>query len=85
MIQKKQCRVCGGEYEPCRTHAPQNGKFRWRDVACSPDCGAIYLQRIKESRGLVSNEIEKLETQSDGVEVAIEPEVQADTLDSNRD
>lgn len=44
------CRVCGKAYEPCRT-ANRNPKvFHWQEVACSPECGAIYLQRIVESR-----------------------------------
>ena len=77
MKQKKQCRVCGGDYEPCRTHAPQNGVFRWREVACSPECGAIYLQRIQESR----YNSEKTES----IEVAAEYEINDNTLDSNRD
>lgn len=26
------------------------GRFRWQEVACSPECGAIYLERIERSR-----------------------------------
>ena len=45
----KKCRVCGASYEACRS-AKQNGVFRWQEVACSPECGAIYLAEINESR-----------------------------------
>ena len=77
MNQKKQCRVCGKEYESCRTHASRNGVFRWREVACSPECGSVYLQRIQESRGLT----EKMEP----VEIDAESEVNTGILEPNRD
>lgn len=50
----KKCRVCGKEYEACRSANRVAGVFHWQEVACSPECGAIYLQQINESRGLVS-------------------------------
>lgn len=35
----------------CHTQRPNlNNEFRWQEVACSPACGQIYLQRILESR-----------------------------------
>lgn len=49
----KKCRVCGKEYEACRSANRSAGVFRWQEVACSPECGAIYLQKIEESRGRV--------------------------------
>lgn len=47
---KKTCRVCGKEYEPCRTATRNPKVFHWQEVACSPECGATYLKRIVESR-----------------------------------
>lgn len=44
------CRVCGKEYEGCRTAKKVDGVFRWKEVACTPECGAIYLDRIRKSR-----------------------------------
>ena len=90
MSQKKQCRVCGKDYEPCHSHAPQNGVFRWREVACSPDCGAIYLRRIQESRGLIPKETKKprskkVEVRPVEIEIVAESEVEANTLEPNRD
>lgn len=44
------CRVCGKEYQSCRSANRAPGIFRWQEVACSPECGEIYLKRIIESR-----------------------------------
>ena len=44
------CRVCGKEYEACRSAKRIDGVFRWQDVACSPEHGAIYLDLIRKSR-----------------------------------
>lgn len=46
----KTCRVCGNEYEACHTAKSSSVTFRWQDVACSPECGAIYLAEIRASR-----------------------------------
>ena len=50
----KKCRVGGMEYDACRSAIRAAGVFRWQEVACSPECGAIYLQKINESRGIVN-------------------------------
>ena len=44
------CRVCGKEYEACRNAKRVDGVFRWQDVACSVEHGAIYLDLIRKSR-----------------------------------
>lgn len=49
MANKVVCRVCGKVYDACNSQ-PVFGEFRWKDVACSPECGAEYLRRIRESR-----------------------------------
>lgn len=46
----KVCRVCGKQYEACRTAKKNIGVFQWQDVACSPECGAEYLRRVNEAR-----------------------------------
>lgn len=46
----KKCRVCGKSYEACRTLDTRVGVFRWQDVACSPECGSVYLEQILTSR-----------------------------------
>ncbi len=48
----KTCRVCGRSYEACRTVSNALGVFRWQEVACSPECGSVYLQKLNESRGV---------------------------------
>ena len=82
--------MCGKEYEPCHSVGLQNGVFRWREVSCSPECGAIYLRRIQESRGLLPKEEKKDRTKKRvvepvGVEIADNSEVDTNTLDPDRD
>lgn len=50
------CKVCGKEYEYCKTFAPAN-KFRWQDVACSPECGSKYFAEVEAARN--GNKVEK--------------------------
>lgn len=52
-ITKRKCRVCGKEYEACRTNKNASGGFNWREVACSPDCGEKYLRSVMEARGAI--------------------------------
>lgn len=49
------CKTCGKEYEYCKTFAPAN-KFRWQDVACSPECGAKYFALVEASRSGVAED-----------------------------
>lgn len=53
-ITTKVCRVCGKEYEACRSAKTVAGVFRWQEVACSPECGAEYLAKVREARGEIS-------------------------------
>lgn len=46
---KRICKVCGKEYDYCKTWLSEN-KFRWQDVACSVECGAKYFADIEASR-----------------------------------
>lgn len=48
----KICKVCGKEYEYCKTWN-NNNRFRWQDVACSPECGAIYFEQVEAARNPV--------------------------------
>ena len=54
---KMKCRVCGKEYEACRNARRVDGVFRWQDVACSPDHGAVYLDLIRKSRAKQSDAV----------------------------
>lgn len=45
----KICKYCGKEYPACKT-VFKPGVFRWRDVACSPEHAAKYLEQINASR-----------------------------------
>lgn len=74
---KKICRVCGKEYETCPPSEGQIGIFRWRDVACSPKCGSIYLKELDEAR--------KKAEQSVGIEHSQPDNVQGKTERIKRD
>ena len=47
---KQICRVCGAEYQACRSANAGDGMFHWQEVACSPACGAEYLKRVLAGR-----------------------------------
>jgi hypothetical protein len=47
---KKTCRICGDQYEACRSTKSTPNVFYWQEVACSPECGMKYLQKVNESR-----------------------------------
>ena len=47
---KKNCRVCGKEYELCRNVKDGSGIFHYQEVSCSPECGAEYLRQVMEAR-----------------------------------
>lgn len=46
----KTCKVCGKQYETCRTLKPILGRDRWQDVACCPEHGAQWFAAIYASR-----------------------------------
>lgn len=46
----KICKVCGKEYPYCKT-ANRENRFRWQDVACSPEHAATYFAQVAASRG----------------------------------
>lgn len=56
----KPCKICGTPFVPCLTQLPFG--FNWRTVACSPECGQVYLHKIMVSRGLIDEQPEETET-----------------------
>ena len=44
------CRICGKEYEACRSVKRVAGVFHWQSVACCAEHGAEYLAQIRASR-----------------------------------
>lgn len=42
------CRTCGNKYFKCLSC---DGKvFKWKNVACSPECFQIYVSKVLEGR-----------------------------------
>lgn len=46
----RKCKVCGKEYEYCHTFRRDGNIFRWQDVACCPEHGSIYFERVMAAR-----------------------------------
>lgn len=46
----KVCKICGKEYECCKTVRQVPGVFRWQDVACCVEHGQEYLNLVLAAR-----------------------------------
>lgn len=88
--QTKICRVCGATYEACNSARSGSSAFNWREVACSPECGMVYLDRVTASRSVVEpveeasvmrfprkKKVEKPEPELELVEEIAVPEAEA--------
>lgn len=42
--------MCGKEFEPCKTCYKETGKFNWREMCCSKECGEKYLEAVEKAR-----------------------------------
>lgn len=51
------CRVCGKLFVPCNKSSNALGAFNYREVACSPECGAEYLRRVQAARQKITKEV----------------------------
>lgn len=79
----KKCRVCGKEYEACRTLRRVAGVFRWQDVACSPECGRVYLSKVEASRAGITAQTETAANDAAAVEEVTKPEFYIDIDDED--
>ena len=75
----KICRVCGKEYKACMAKA--TGAFRWQEVACSPECGAEYFERIRLSRLPATEKKQKKSKKQESVKAAVVEEVLPEAKD----
>lgn len=64
----KTCKVCGKEYEYCKTKADG---FRWMDVACCPEHATEYFKKIAISRGEI--ETPKTSSKKKNKPIAVDP------------
>ena len=80
--QRKTCRVCGATYEACRSIKTGDGVFNWREVACSPECGEVYLRQVMASRNKVEPAIQRkkkrVHSDEEAIPVVNMPEVKED-------
>ncbi len=49
---QKPCKICGKMFTPCADCENDKTMFRWKRVACSPECAKKYFARIASSRQL---------------------------------
>lgn len=57
------CKVCGKMFTPCAWCQGHNEIFRWRNFACSRECGKIYIERaIAYNQKQVTSQAEVVET-----------------------
>lgn len=68
------CRICGKSFIPCSKSSGSLGAFNYREIACSPECGKVYFQRVQENRNIPAVSEEDTPTYTEPVENAVEPE-----------
>lgn len=47
---QKPCKICGKMFIPCADCENDKTMFRWKRVACSPECAKEYFAKIEKSR-----------------------------------
>lgn len=79
---KRICKVCGNEYDYCRSFNPSADIFRWNDVACSPEHAAVYFAQIEASRKAQDNTpVVDVESEPEAVQnVPAQTDEQEDTV-----
>ena len=76
---QKPCKICGKMFTPCADCENDKTMFRWKRVACSPECAREYFAKIEISRKQKSETIESqsvgnkdISTTDTGLENSIE-------------
>lgn len=64
MANMKNCRVCGKKYDACKRPAMSGTAFNYKEVACSPECGAEYIKQVMASRTSTSTVTTQVESSS---------------------
>ena len=76
------CKECGKEYKACNPIGIKQNRFRWQTVACSPECGEIYLERFLAAKAEAhKQEVVSEPESSDVVELYIPDFDDEDELD----
>ena len=82
----KTCKVCGKQYEACHTSTRFLGAFRFKDVACSPECFDKWIKLVEESRKPVATILEEVLNETPVVdEVPAVEEVVAEAEEDEED
>ncbi len=66
---QKPCRICGKMFMPCADCENDKTMFRWKRIACSPECAKEYFTKVEATRLHHSenpetcvNDVENIET-----------------------
>lgn len=59
---QRPCKVCGKLYTPCADCENDKSAFHWRTVACSPECGKKYFEKVMKARNRVKGKKEVKKT-----------------------
>ena len=77
------CKICGREYPFCYTNRHDNA-FRWQDVACCPEHGTEYFNRIAASRQFAADSAVAAPSESESEEL-VEIDESEDAEDEEED
>lgn len=47
---QKPCKICGKMFTPCADCENDKTMFRWKRVACSPECAKEYFAKVEAIR-----------------------------------
>ena len=56
---QKPCKICGKMFTPCADCENDKTMFRWKRVACSPECAKEYFAKVEASRSTYIRKEEK--------------------------
>lgn len=78
---QKPCKICGKMFTPCADCENDKTMFRWKRVACSPECAKEYFAKIEASRQPKIESIEPRTVQTGNVKT---PEIAVENIKSKR-
>ena len=68
---QKPCKICGKMFFPCADCENDKTMFRWKKVACSPECAKEYFAKIEISRRLKVESTESQTAETGNVESGV--------------
>ncbi len=66
---QKPCRICGKMFTPCADCENDKTMFRWKRVACSPECAKEYFSKVEAIRLHLSENSETCANEAENMEI----------------